>query len=79
MIAQFQKTAAAKELNVEIVLKDSQSDPNRAADVARELIVRDKVNLILVASTPETHRHQPPQINRILHHETKLNHESVLQ
>ena len=39
---------------VEVVVKDSQSNPNRAADVARELIVDDKVDLMLVASTPET-------------------------
>jgi len=54
MIAQFEKTAASQGLNVQVVVKDSQSNPNRAADVARELIVRDKVNLICVASTPET-------------------------
>ncbi|KAF1049554.1 ABC transporter substrate-binding protein [Xylophilus sp.] len=52
--AQFRKAAAAKGLSVDVVVKDSQSSPNRAADVARELIVRDKVHLILVASTPET-------------------------
>jgi branched-chain amino acid transport system substrate-binding protein len=39
---------------VEVVVKDSQSNPNRAADVARELIVGSKVDLMLVASTPET-------------------------
>ena len=39
---------------VEVVVKDSQSNPNRAADVAKELIVRDKIDLMLVASTPET-------------------------
>ncbi|NJM83011.1 MAG: ABC transporter substrate-binding protein [Tabrizicola sp.] len=38
----------------EVVAKDSQSNPNRAADVAQELIIQDKVSLILVASTPET-------------------------
>lgn len=35
-------------------MKDSQSNPNRAADVANKLIVGDEVNLMLVASTPET-------------------------
>jgi branched-chain amino acid transport system substrate-binding protein len=40
--------------NFEVIVKDSQSDPNRAAAVARELIVDDEVNLMLVASTPET-------------------------
>jgi branched-chain amino acid transport system substrate-binding protein len=39
---------------VEIVVKDSQSNPNRAASVANELILNDKVDLILVSSTPET-------------------------
>ena len=39
---------------VEVVVKDSQSNPNRAAEVAKELIVGDKVDLILAASTPET-------------------------
>jgi branched-chain amino acid transport system substrate-binding protein len=39
---------------IEVVVKDSQSNPNRAADVARELIVANKVDLMLVASTPET-------------------------
>lgn len=48
------KAAAAKGIAIEVVVKDSQSNPNRAADVARELIVRDGVSLICVASTPET-------------------------
>jgi branched-chain amino acid transport system substrate-binding protein len=39
---------------VEVSVKDSQSDPNRAAAVAKELIVEDKVDVMLVASTPET-------------------------
>src|SRR5262245_15740990 len=39
---------------VEVAVKDSQSNPNRAADVARELIVGNKIDLMLVASTPET-------------------------
>jgi branched-chain amino acid transport system substrate-binding protein len=39
---------------IEVTVKDSQSNPNRAAEVAKELIVRDKVDLMLVASTPET-------------------------
>jgi branched-chain amino acid transport system substrate-binding protein len=40
--------------SVEVVVKDSQSNPNRAAEVAKELIVSDKIDLMLVASTPET-------------------------
>jgi branched-chain amino acid transport system substrate-binding protein len=39
---------------VEVVVKDSQSNPNRAAEVAKELIVGSKIDLMLVASTPET-------------------------
>jgi branched-chain amino acid transport system substrate-binding protein len=40
--------------SLEVVVKDSQSNPNRAAEVAKELIVDDEVDLMLVASTPET-------------------------
>ena len=40
--------------NFEVIVKDSQSNPNRAAEVAQELIVDDEVELMLVASTPET-------------------------
>jgi branched-chain amino acid transport system substrate-binding protein len=39
---------------VQIIVKDTQSDPNRAAQVAADLITNDKVDLILVESTPET-------------------------
>ncbi len=39
---------------VEVIVKDSQSNPNRAADVAAELILDDEVNLMVVSSTPET-------------------------
>jgi branched-chain amino acid transport system substrate-binding protein len=40
--------------SVDIVVKDSQSDPTRAAMMADELIDTDRVDLILVASTSET-------------------------
>ncbi len=39
---------------IEIVSKDSQSNPNRAAEVASELILRDEVDIIVAASTPDT-------------------------
>jgi branched-chain amino acid transport system substrate-binding protein len=39
---------------VEIIVKDSQSNPNRAGEVAADLILKDEVDLVLVASTPET-------------------------
>ena len=50
----FTRVAAEKGLNVQVIVKDSQSNPNRAAQVAQELIVDDEINLMLVASTPET-------------------------
>jgi len=39
---------------VRIVVKDSQSSSNRAGEVASDLILKDKVDLMLVSSTPET-------------------------
>ena len=39
---------------VEIIVKDSASNPGRASDVAKDLILKDKIDLMLVASTPET-------------------------
>ncbi|MHB8868375.1 MAG: ABC transporter substrate-binding protein [Thermoleophilia bacterium] len=39
---------------ITLVVKDSQSDPNRAAQVAGDLISNDKIDLMLVASTPDT-------------------------
>jgi branched-chain amino acid transport system substrate-binding protein len=39
---------------VNVIVRDSQSNPNRAAEVAKDLIVSDKIDLMLVASTPET-------------------------
>ncbi len=39
---------------IEFVVKDSQSNPNRAADVARELIIDEEVDLLLGTATPET-------------------------
>lgn len=40
--------------NFEVIVKDSQSNPNRAAEVAKELIIDDEIDLMVVASTPET-------------------------
>ena len=54
IIDNFLSAAKAKGLQVQVIVKDSQSNPNRAAEVAKELIVSDKVNLMLVSSTPET-------------------------
>ena len=54
MVDKFLKAAPGLGIDVQVLVKDSQSNPNRAAEVAKELISRDKVNLLLVASTPET-------------------------
>ncbi|MBI1218983.1 MAG: ABC transporter substrate-binding protein [Rhodobacteraceae bacterium] len=54
MVAKFLASAKSIGLDAEVIVKDSQSNPNRAAEVAKELISRDGVNLMLVASTPET-------------------------
>jgi branched-chain amino acid transport system substrate-binding protein len=43
-----------KSFPVEIVAKDSQSNPNRAGEVAADLILKDKVDLVLAGGTPET-------------------------
>jgi branched-chain amino acid transport system substrate-binding protein len=40
--------------DIEIIVKDSQSDSNRAADVTSGLIQSDKVSLVLVGAAPET-------------------------
>lgn len=47
-------TIGGKKHAVQIVLKDSQSNPNRAGEVANDLILKDKVALVLTAGTPET-------------------------
>ncbi len=43
-----------KTYGVEIIDKDTQSDPVRASQFAKELINRDKVDFMLSTSTPET-------------------------
>lgn len=43
-----------KMVNIEIISKDSQSNPNRAAEVAADLILGDEVDIIVAASTPDT-------------------------
>ncbi|MBV6656658.1 MAG: ABC transporter substrate-binding protein, partial [Devosiaceae bacterium] len=40
--------------SIEIISKDSQSNPNRAAEVAADLILDDEVDIIVAASTPDT-------------------------
>ncbi|MBN3785929.1 ABC transporter substrate-binding protein [Burkholderia sp. Ac-20353] len=43
-----------KTFPVSILVKDSQSNPNRAGEVASDLILKDKVDIMLVSGTPET-------------------------
>jgi branched-chain amino acid transport system substrate-binding protein len=45
---------ALGKIPVQVILKDSQSNPNRAGEVANDLILKDKVQLVLTAGTPET-------------------------
>jgi branched-chain amino acid transport system substrate-binding protein len=47
-------SVGGRKYDVQIVLKDSQSNPNRAGEVANDLILKDKVALVLTAGTPET-------------------------
>jgi branched-chain amino acid transport system substrate-binding protein len=46
--------ARGNKVPVKIIQKDSQSNPNRAGEVANDLILKEKVDLMLVSSTPET-------------------------
>ena len=46
--------SGGKTYKVEIISKDSQSSASRASDVAAELILGDKVNLIVASATPDT-------------------------
>lgn len=43
-----------KRHTIEIIVKDSQSNPNRASEVASELILDDEVDIIVAAATPDT-------------------------
>ncbi|MEM8732313.1 MAG: ABC transporter substrate-binding protein [Pseudomonadota bacterium] len=43
-----------KTWDIEIITKDSQSNPNRAAEVAADLILGDEVDILTAASTPDT-------------------------
>lgn len=47
-------TAGGRKRTVEIIVKDTQSNPNRATEVTRQLINSDKVDLIVGSSTPDT-------------------------
>ncbi|HZU65202.1 MAG TPA: ABC transporter substrate-binding protein, partial [Novosphingobium sp.] len=47
-------TLGGKTHAVQVVLRDSQSNPKRAAEVAQDLIDREKVDLLLAAGTADT-------------------------
>jgi branched-chain amino acid transport system substrate-binding protein len=60
VLGQF-KAATAKGIKIggqahaiEVIVKDSQSNSNRAAEVANDLILSKKVDLMVVAHTPDT-------------------------
>ena len=46
--------AGGKKYNVQTIIKDSQSDPKRAGEVAAELINQDGVDVVLAHGTPDT-------------------------
>ena len=46
--------AGGKTYQVNIIVNDSKSDPNRASQIARQLILNNNVDLLLASSTPET-------------------------
>ena len=46
--------SGGRNYQVQIISKDSQSTGNRAAEVASELILSDKVDLLVAAGTPDT-------------------------
>src|SRR5215469_7010746 len=47
-------TNGDKTYQVQIIAKDSQSNGSRASEVAAELILGDKVDLIVASATPDT-------------------------
>ena len=53
--SQFAKgiKVGGKTYPVDIIVKDSQSDPNRASQVATELITQNNADMVVVTSTPE--------------------------
>lgn len=59
-LEQVRRAAAAglaidgKPMQVEIIVKDSQSNSNKAGSAAADLILRDKVDLVIASSTPTT-------------------------
>ena len=69
VIANVREIFKAQGRDIEIVVKDSQTNSNRAADVTADLIQSDGVSLVLVgAASPgfEPDEYEPPQWPEIL-------------
>lgn len=47
-------TNNGKPVSIQLITKDSQSNPNRAAEVAQDLILNEGVQLMLTHATPDT-------------------------
>jgi branched-chain amino acid transport system substrate-binding protein len=47
-------TIGGRKYAVDILTKDSQSSPNRAGEAAADLILKDKIDLMIAGNTPET-------------------------
>jgi branched-chain amino acid transport system substrate-binding protein len=47
-------TIGGRKVEVEIITKDSQSSANRAGETAADLILKDKIDLMVAGNTPET-------------------------
>jgi branched-chain amino acid transport system substrate-binding protein len=47
-------TIGGRKYPVQIVVRDSQSNPNRAGEVAADLILKEKIDIMAVGNTPET-------------------------
>lgn len=43
-----------KKREIEIIVKDTQSNPTRATEVTKQLITRDKVDVVIASGTPDT-------------------------
>lgn len=54
ILADFAEVTKSLGLNIEVVTRDSQSNPSRAGEVASELIVKEGVKLMIVGAAPET-------------------------
>jgi branched-chain amino acid transport system substrate-binding protein len=54
IIGEVRKLYQKHNLPIEIIVKDSQTNSNRASEVAADLILKDKVSLMVVGAAPET-------------------------